>query len=76
MKKYYVYVEQKKMLRYEVDADNENEASKIVSKNLKSLEFKETDFEFFVHPYVELKVVSKNRNDSDNYLLHDFEEFK
>ncbi len=64
------------MLRYEVDADNKNEASKIVSKNLESLKFKETEFEFFVHPYVELKEISKNRNNGDNYFLHDFNEFK
>ena len=64
------------MLRYEVEADNEKEASAKVTKNLETLEFKKTDFEFFVHPYVELKEVNKNRNSSDNYFLHDVDEFK
>ncbi len=75
MKKYYVYVEKKQILRYEIDADNEKEASTIVSKNLEKLEFKKTKFEYFVHPYVELKEVSKNRNSSDNYFMHDYDEF-
>ena len=64
------------MLRYEVEAENELDASKKVSNNLENLVFKQTDFEFFVHPYVELKIVSDNRNNSVNYFMHDFDEFK
>ncbi len=64
------------MLRYEVEAENELDASKKVSSNLENIPYKQTDFELFVHPYVELKKVSENRNTSVNYFMHDFDEFK